>query len=123
MTWGSAVPMWHHLFTGWVSWIWCSCCCCISWCSWCCGISWCSCCCCISWCSWCCCISWCSCCCCISWCSCSCGIADRPNVGARETPGMICAMERCCCNGMILGQIANSSNAPKLKTMPKEAGI
>jgi hypothetical protein len=45
----------------------------------------------------------------------------EPKVGARETPGMICAMARCCCNGMILGQIANSSNAPILETMPKEA--
>ena len=98
MTWGSAVPMWHHLFTGWVSCIWCSCCCCISWCS---------CCCCISWCSCCCCISWCSCCCCIAGAP-AVVLADaEPNVGARAAPGIICAMARCCCNGKKLGQIAN----------------
>ena len=45
----------------------------------------------------------------------------EPNVGARAAPGMICAMARCCCNGKMLGQIANSSIAPILKTMPKEA--
>jgi hypothetical protein len=44
-----------------------------------------------------------------------------PNGGGRTTPGMICAMARCCCNSMMLGQIANSSIAPILKTMPKEA--
>jgi len=45
----------------------------------------------------------------------------EPNVGARAAPGMICAMAKCCCNGKTLGQIANSSNAPILETMPKEA--
>ena len=40
-----------------------------------------------------------------------------PDGGDRITPGMICAMARCCCNGTMLGQIANSS----IKTMPKEA--
>ena len=44
-----------------------------------------------------------------------------PDGGGRTTPGMICAMARCCCNSMMLGQIANSSIAPILKTMPKEA--
>jgi hypothetical protein len=44
-----------------------------------------------------------------------------PDGGGRTTPGMFCAMARCCCNGMMLGQIANSSIAPILKTMPKEA--
>jgi hypothetical protein len=45
----------------------------------------------------------------------------EPNVGARAAPGMICAMAKCCCNGKMLGQIANSSNAPILETMPKKA--
>jgi len=45
----------------------------------------------------------------------------EPNVGARAAPGMICAIAKCCCNGKMLGQIANSSNAPILETMPKEA--
>ena len=44
----------------------------------------------------------------------------EPNVGARPAPGIICAIARCCCNGKMLGQIANST-APKLNTMPKEA--
>jgi|ERR1051325_9429891 hypothetical protein len=44
-----------------------------------------------------------------------------PDGGGRATPGTVCAMARCCCNGMMLGQIANSSIAPILKTMPKEA--
>ena len=44
-----------------------------------------------------------------------------PDGGGRTTPGIVCAMARCCCNGMMLGQIANSSIAPVLKTMPKEA--
>ena len=34
-------------------------------------------------------------------------------------PAMICAIVRCCCNGKMLGQIANST-APILKTKPKE---
>jgi hypothetical protein len=49
-------------------------------------------------------------------------LADaEPNVGTRAAPGTICAMAKCCCNGKMLGQIANSSTAPILKTMPKEA--
>ena len=46
-----------------------------------------------------------------------------PDGGGRTTPGMVCAMARCCCNGMMLDQIAKSSIAPILKTMPKEARI
>jgi hypothetical protein len=49
------------------------------------------------------------------------GAGAGPDGGGRITPGMICAMARCCCNGTMLGQIANSSIAPILKTMPKEA--
>lgn len=49
------------------------------------------------------------------------GAGAGPDGGDRITPGMICAMARCCCNGTMLGQIANSSIAPILKTMPKEA--
>jgi hypothetical protein len=40
--------------------------------------------------------------------------------GAGALPGTSCAMARCCCNGKILGKIANST-APILNTMPKEA--
>jgi hypothetical protein len=47
------------------------------------------------------------------------GGGTEPNVGARAAPGIICAMARCCCSGKMLGQIANSSNAPILETMPK----
>ena len=46
---------------------------------------------------------------------------DEPNGGTRTTPGMICAVARCCCSGKMLGQIANSNTAPILKIMPKEA--
>ena len=49
------------------------------------------------------------------------GGGTGPDGGGRATPGMICAMARCCCNSMMLGQIASSSIAPILKTMPKEA--
>jgi hypothetical protein len=49
------------------------------------------------------------------------GAGAGPDGGGRTTPGMFCAMARCCCNGMMLGKIANSSIAPILKTMPKEA--
>ncbi|HET7148596.1 MAG TPA: hypothetical protein VFI73_08885 [Candidatus Nitrosopolaris sp.] len=47
-------------------------------------------------------------------------VGTEPNVGTRAAPGIICAMARCCCNGKMLGQIANST-APKLNTMPKGA--
>jgi hypothetical protein len=47
---------------------------------------------------------------------------DEPNVGTRTTPGMSCAVARCCCcSSKMLGQIANSNTAPILKIMPKEA--
>jgi hypothetical protein len=48
------------------------------------------------------------------------GAGGGPDGGARAAPGIICAMAKCCCNGKMLGQIANSSNAPILETMPKE---
>jgi hypothetical protein len=38
--------------------------------------------------------------------------------GAGALPGTSCAMARCCCNGKILGKIANST-APILNTIPK----
>jgi hypothetical protein len=46
---------------------------------------------------------------------------DEPNVCTRATPGMSCAVARCCCSSKMLGQIANSNTAPILKIMPKEA--
>jgi hypothetical protein len=46
---------------------------------------------------------------------------NEPNVGTRSTPGMSCAVARCCCSSKMLGQIANSKTAPILKIMPKEA--
>jgi hypothetical protein len=46
---------------------------------------------------------------------------DEPNGGTRTTPGMSCAVARCCCSSKMLGKIANSNIAPILKIMPKEA--
>ena len=46
---------------------------------------------------------------------------DEPNGGTRTTPGMSCAVARCCCSSKMLGKIANNNTAPILKIIPKEA--
>ena len=67
-------------------------------------------------------ISWCLCCCHITACAAVVSAGDEPNVGTGTTPGMSCAVARCCCcSSKMLGQIANSNTAPILKIMPKEA--
>jgi hypothetical protein len=46
---------------------------------------------------------------------------DEPNGATRTTPGMSCAVARCCCSSKMLGKIANNNTAPIVKIMPKEA--